>query len=251
MEHLMENDVEANNDFDNLLGRKAKRRRARRKSDRKRGRKMRLRAKYGGLPAIASGYGRPAPRPNAYADASIGTQVAQEMVGGDALISGGQWIGSGGSSATLNKRGKLGGVIGKLFNRRKRRNRKHKKLLRAINNPRWLTDPRNHWKLKDAVRGMAIQSNNDGKTAEEMVKFSQLKPKRRFPTGKSWMNKKPFFKGSRHYGFDGDDYFNAEGTPTQKGFFAKYWWIIALVGGGAFLFLTPQGKKLMGKITGK
>ena len=116
MEHLMENDVEANENFDNLLGRKAKRRRARRKSDRKRGRKMRLRAKYGG---IASGYGRPAPRPNAYADASIGTQVAQEMAGGDALISGGQWIGGGGSSATLNKRGKLGGVIGKLFGRRK------------------------------------------------------------------------------------------------------------------------------------
>ena len=100
---------------------------------------------------------------------------------------------------------------------------------------------------------MAIQSNNDGKTAEEMIKFSKFPPKRKYPllSEGGWKTRKPMLRGSRHYGFDGDDYFNADGSPAQKGFFAKNWWIIALVGGGAFLFLTPQGKQLMGKITGK
>jgi hypothetical protein len=246
MEHLQENDVEANNNFDNLLGRKAKRRRKRRRTDRKRGRKMRLRAKYGGIaPAqtIAT-RPRPMPRPNAYADAGIDTQVQEAMVGGNPYQTGLGYLSRGGSSADENRRGAIGGVIGKLFGRRKRRNRKHKKLLRAINNPSWLQNPKNHYKLKEAVRGMAIQSNNDGKTAEEMIKFSQKKPMRRFPVGKSWGRKKPFFKGSRHYGFDG---YNADGSATEKSFIQKYGLILGVVAVGGFLFFTPQGKKLIGR----
>ena len=245
MEHLQETDVEGNSQFDNLLGRKAKRRVKRRRADRRRGRKMRLRDKYGSM-------GRPAPRPNAYADAGIGTQVQQGEMGGNPVLSGGQWIGGGGSSASEKGRGR--GLIGKLLSRRKRRNRKHKKLLRAINNPRWLVDPRNHYKLKDAVRQMTIQSNNDGKVAEKMEHFrkskmgsmfSKLKPKRKYPllSEGGWQTRKPMLRGSHHF-------FNADGSPQKKGFFAKNWWIIALVGGGAFLFLTPQGKKIMSNLKG-
>ena len=231
MEHLQEYDVEANENFDNLLGRKAKRRRARRKADRRRGRRIRKMM-----------------RRNPYATASVSTQVRDASIGGNPLMTGGQYIGGGGSSATLNTQGALGGVIGKLFKRRKRRNRKHKKLLRAINNPSWLSNPRNHYKLKDAVRQMAIQSNNDGKTAEEMVKFSSKPSPRPFPEGQSWMYRKPSLIGSRHYGFDG---YNADGkasgSATQKSFLQKYGLILGVVAVGGFLFFTPQGKKLIGR----
>ena len=247
MEHLQETDVEGNMQFDNLLGRKAKRRRGRRRADRKRGRKMRLRSKYGN-PILSGGQTmgtRPMPRPIPYPDAGIGTQVQEASMGGNPLLSGGQWIGRGGSSADENKQGAIGGVIGKLFGRRKRRNKRHKKLLRAINNPRWLQNPKNHYKLKDAVRGMAIQMNNDGKTAEEMVKFSKYNPKRRFPTGKSWMDRKPMLRGSRHYNFNADG--KATGSASEKGFFQKYGMILGVVAVGGFLFFTPQGKKLIGR----
>ena len=170
------------------------------------------------------------------------------------------------------KRGVLTGGVSELIRRKKRKGKKIGGILRKLANPRFMSKPRNVRSLFGGVRAMAKDIVGRDRRIIAKVRGGRGRGRgfgglfgggRRRPQGRP----NPYYNRGKQqmfgaksnrgmfnapFGFDGDDnysddtFMNATGGGIMDKV-KKYKWYIAGAGAVAFLFLTPMGKKLIGK----
>lgn len=248
-------DVESNGDFDNFFSRGSRRK--------LRKRLRRRRKKFGGmLRALRPDRALRNPK------GALGAVVAAHRPP-KSLIKLHSNIATGG----------VGGVLSQINRDRKIINKKHGRIIRSINNPMFMANPKNRIKLSRAVRGMAKRINRGQRRRMGWTKFfhkvkglrglGRMNPLR--PPGRP-MNPdllrptpsyRPYDRGGAvmSTGLPPRDYRVGVGRPVSadlisdsnfsnaaggaKNFMKKNKWLV--IGGAAavVLFFTPFGKKLM------
>ncbi len=166
----------------------------------------------------------------------------------------------GGRLRPKNVLGALGRGISDLKKRRAIKIRRHKNLLRKMADPRFMANPRNVLKIRDRVKNMA---KGIARTDKRIIRRANKMrsggfmggmfgdrglmprtPNKRYPN-----RRRPIGRPNPYYvGFEGEDYSDSTFLNASGGGFMdklkKNKWLV-LAGVGAFLFLTPMGKKLI------
>ena len=118
--------------------------------------------------------------------------------------------------------------------------KRHKNLLKKMANPRFMANPKNAIRVKNAVERLV--KGIDGKN--RAIVRANIAIARAQNTA---------YNRNRNANYPFDDFsdFNADGNQQPSGgvvaTIKKYKWLLLAGGIAAFLFLTPQGKKLIAK----